>query len=113
MSAAGLAGLRGRGEREEKDNRKEGEGCFGGDDEGAERDEAGLEEPSASSTPIPPGRCFAAVDAANAKAERTLADETRARPERDPINANPAVMESNAGHLLLPARGVPVSLLKY
>jgi len=32
---------------------------------------------------------FAAVDAANAKAERTLADETRARPERDPLVYDP------------------------
>ena len=32
---------------------------------------------------------FAAVDAANARAERTLAGETRARPERDPLIYDP------------------------
>lgn len=91
LSAAGLAGLRGRGEREEeKDNRKEGEGRFGGDDEGAERDEAGLEWPLGIIDTDPQlAAAFAAVDAANAKAEHTLADETRARPERDPLVYDP------------------------
>ena len=32
---------------------------------------------------------FAAVDAANARAERTLAGEIRARPERDPLIYDP------------------------
>jgi hypothetical protein len=90
LSAAGLAGLRGRGEREEeKDNRKEGAGSFGGDD-GAERDETDLEGPLGIIDTDPHlAAAFAAVDAANAKAERTLADETRVRPKRDPLIYDP------------------------
>jgi Protein of unknown function (DUF1612) len=86
LSDAGLAGLRGRGEREEeKGNRNNDEESFGLGNEGAERDEAGLEGPLGILDTDPHlAAAFAAVDAANAKAERTLADETRARPERDP-----------------------------
>ena len=91
LSAAGLAGLRGRGEQEEeKGNRKEGGGSFGVDDEGAERDEPGLEGPLGIIDTDPHlAAAFAAVDAANASAERRLADETRARPERDPLIYDP------------------------
>ncbi len=91
LSAAGLASLRGRGEREEeKGNRTEGAGSFGGNDEDAERAEADLEGPLGIIDNDPHlAAAFAAVDAANAKAERTLADETRARPERDPLVYDP------------------------
>jgi hypothetical protein len=91
LSDAGLAGLRGRGERgEAKGNRKNDEGSFGLGNEGAERDEAGLEGPLGIIDSDPHlAAAFAAVDAANAKAERTLADETRARPERDPLVYDP------------------------
>jgi hypothetical protein len=91
LSAAGLAGLRGRGEgEEEKGNRKKSEGSFGGADEGAEREEAGLEGPLGIIDTDPHlAAAFAAVDAANARAERTLADEARARPERDPLIYDP------------------------
>jgi hypothetical protein len=91
LSAAGLAGLRGRGEREEeKDYRKEGEGSFGGDDGGAERDEADLDGPLGIIDTHPHlTAALAAVDAANAKAERSFVDETRARPERDPLVYDP------------------------
>jgi hypothetical protein len=78
LSDAGLAGLRGRGEREEeKGNRNNDEESFGLGNEGAERDEAGLEGPLGILDTDPHlAAAFAAVDAANAKAERTLADET-------------------------------------
>ena len=90
LSATGLAGLRGRGEQEERGNRKEGEASFGGDDEGAEQNEAGLEAPLGVIDTDPRlAAAFAAVDAANASAERTLAAESRARPERDPLIYDP------------------------
>jgi hypothetical protein len=89
LSAAGLAGLRGRGEREGKGDRKEGEESFEVDED-AEREEVGLEGPlGAINTDPHLAAAFAAVDAANAKAERTLAGETRARPERDPLVYDP------------------------
>ncbi|MCA6111104.1 RHE_PE00001 family protein [Bradyrhizobium cenepequi] len=86
LSATGLAGLRGRGPREEeKGNRKEeGEGF--GADEDVEREGVGLEGPlGAINTDPHLAAAFAAVDAANARAERTLADKIRSRPERDPL----------------------------
>jgi hypothetical protein len=91
LSDAGLGGLRGRGEREEeKGNGKNDKGSFGLGNEGAERDEAGLEGPLGIIDTDPHlAAAFAAVDAANAKAERRLADETRARPERDPLVYDP------------------------
>ena len=91
LSAAGLAALRGRGEREEeKHNRTGGEGGFGGDDESTDRDVVDLEVPlSIIGTDPHLADAFAAIDAANAKAERTLADKTRSRPERDPLVYDP------------------------
>jgi hypothetical protein len=91
LSAAGLPGLRGRGERaEEQGNRKEGGGSFGGDDEGAEKNEAGLDGPLGVIENDPRlAAAFAAVDAANARAERTLAGDGRPRPERDPLVYDP------------------------
>lgn len=90
LSDAGLAGLRGRGEREEeKGSRKNDEGSFGGN-EGAERDEVGPELPRGVIDTDPHlTAAFAAVDAANARAERRLAEETRSRPERDPLIYDP------------------------
>jgi hypothetical protein len=90
LSAAGLAGLRGRGGKgdpeEGKGNRKEASGGVrsGDDDEG--RDAADLDEPPGVIETDPRlAAAFAAVDAANAKAERRLAGESLPRPERDPL----------------------------
>jgi hypothetical protein len=90
LSAAGLTGLRGRGEREEEKGNRKDERGFGGDNEGAERDEVGLDGPLGGIDTDPHlAVAFAAVDAANARAERRLADETRSRPERDPLIYDP------------------------
>ncbi|PPQ16142.1 hypothetical protein CV770_27970 [Bradyrhizobium sp. AC87j1] len=90
LSATGLASLRGRGEREEgTGNRKEGEGVFELDED-AERDEVDLEGPLGAIEADPHlASAFAAVDAANARTERRLADETRFRPERDSLIYDP------------------------
>jgi hypothetical protein len=92
LSAAGLAGLRyrgGQGEWEaERGNRKEGEGSFGDDDQDADQDAANLDPPlGIIDTDLQ--LAVAAVDAANARAERTLAAETGSRPERDPLIYDP------------------------
>jgi uncharacterized protein DUF1612/DNA binding protein with HTH domain len=90
LSAIGLACLRGRGERgEETGNRKEREESFEvGED--AERKEVDLEGPlGAINTDPYLAATFAAVDAANARAERRLAGETRSRPERDSLIYDP------------------------
>ncbi|MBR1231681.1 RHE_PE00001 family protein [Bradyrhizobium sp. AUGA SZCCT0182] len=91
LSDAGLAGLRGQGEREEeKGRRKSDEGSFGGGNEGAEGDEVDLDAPRGVIDTDPHlAAAFAAVDAANARAERRLADETRSRPERAPLIYDP------------------------
>ncbi|MFB6452746.1 RHE_PE00001 family protein [Bradyrhizobium tunisiense] len=90
LSAPGLSNLRGRGEREqETSNRKEGEGVFE-IDEAPEREEVGLELPlGVLETDSHLAAAFDAVDAANARAERRLADETRFRPERDSLIYDP------------------------
>lgn len=90
LSAPGLSNLRGRGEREqETSNRKEGEGVFE-IDEAPEREEVGLELPLGVLETDPHlAAAFDAVDAANARAERRLADETRFRPERDSLIYDP------------------------
>ncbi|WP_035677533.1 RHE_PE00001 family protein, partial [Bradyrhizobium liaoningense] len=90
LSAPGLSSLRGRGEREEeRTNRKEGKGSFELAEDG-ERDEVDLEEPLGAIEADPHlASAFAAVDAANARAERRLADETRFRPERDSLIYDP------------------------
>jgi hypothetical protein len=94
LSPAGLASLRGRGgqaEREEgKGNRKEGEGRFVGEDGGGDQDEADLDGPLGVIATDPHlVAAFAAVDAAIAKADRTLAggtsEQTRSTAERDPL----------------------------
>ena len=85
LSAPGLSSLRGRDEREqEASNRKEGEGGFE-IDEPPEREGVGLEFPLDSHL----AAAFDAVDVANARAERRLADETRFRPERDSLIYDP------------------------
>lgn len=94
LSAAGLAGLRGRGGQgeweAERGNRKEGEGRFGGDDQDADQDAANLDPPlGIIDTDLQLAAAVAAVDAANARAERTLAAETGSRPERDPLIYDP------------------------
>ncbi|MHC4046753.1 RHE_PE00001 family protein [Bradyrhizobium sp. 23AC] len=90
LSATGLARLRGRGEREEeRSNWKAGEGSFEFDEDG-ERDDVDLEEPlGAIEADSHLASAFAAVDAANARTERRLADETRFRPERESLIYDP------------------------
>lgn len=90
LSATGLARLRGRGEQEEKNgNGTHGKGGFGGDNEWANRD-ADLDAPLSVIDSDPDlAAAFAAVDAANAKAERRLADENWSRPERYPLIYDP------------------------
>jgi hypothetical protein len=94
LSPAGLAGLRGRGGqtdgKEGKGNRKEGEGSFGGEDEDGDHDAADLGGPLGIIETDPHlAAAFAAVDAANAKAERTLVDQDHRQPERDPLVYDP------------------------
>jgi len=92
LSVAGLAGLRGRGEQgdreEERGNRNEEE------DEVRDREDEDSEADAPERFRVAPadGRMadiFAAVDAAIAQADRTLAGETTdrrpKRPERDPL----------------------------
>ncbi|MCK1494419.1 DUF1612 and helix-turn-helix domain-containing protein [Bradyrhizobium sp. 180] len=92
LSAGGLAGLRGRegqGDREEEVNDRKGggDGAFEPDDVDGEADQA---EPfRITPTDERLVDVFAAVDAAIAQADRTLAGETNdrrlKRPERDPL----------------------------
>jgi len=93
LSPAGLAGLRGRGgqtDGEGKGNRKEGEGSFGGEDEDGDQAAADLDGPLGVIATDPHlAAAFAAVDAANARAEWTLAGEGRTRPDLDPLVYDP------------------------
>jgi hypothetical protein len=91
LSPAGLDSLRGRSgqaDREEgKGNRKEREGRLVGD---GDQDGLDLDGPLGVIETDPHlAAAFAAVDAANAKAERTLASESRTRSERDPVVYDP------------------------
>jgi hypothetical protein len=92
LSVAGLAGLRGRGEQgdreEERGNRNEEE------DEVRDREDEDSEADAPERFRVAPADdrmadIFAAVDAAIAQADRTLAGETAdrrpKRPERDPL----------------------------
>ncbi|EKS26834.1 RHE_PE00001 family protein [Afipia felis] len=92
LSVAGLAGLRGRGEQgdreEERGNRNEEE------DEVRDREDEDSEADAPERFRVAPADdrmadIFAAVDAAIAQADRTLAGETTdrrpKRPERDPL----------------------------
>ena len=94
LSTAGLAGLRGRagqGDRgqgrvgdENSDRKQEWE--EGGDAADAPLAEAEREAPFAIVETDPQlAAAFAAADAANARAERTLAGASRPLPERDPL----------------------------
>src|ERR1700736_4168360 len=94
LAPAGLPGLRGRGGqtdgKEGKGNRKEGEGSFGGEDEDGDQDAADLDGPLGVIETDPHlAAAFAAVDAANARAEWTLAGEGRTRPDLDPLVYDP------------------------
>jgi hypothetical protein len=94
LSPAGLASLRGRGEKGDREggrgNRKEGKGHVVGDDEDGDQEEADLDAPlDVVETDPHLAAAFAAVDAANARAERTLAGGSRPRPERDPLVYDP------------------------
>lgn len=90
LSVTGLTSLRGRGEREqEKGNRRKAEGSLELDED-VERDEVDLELPLGGLETDPHlAGAFDAVDAANAKAERRLADETWFRPKRDSLIYDP------------------------
>lgn len=98
LSPAGLDSLRGRGGQadgeEGKGNRKEGEGRFVGDDDSEDQDEADVDGPRGVIETDPHlAAAFAAVDAAIAKADRTLAGEAfgqaKRPPERDPLVYDP------------------------
>src|SRR6202048_487689 len=93
LSPAGLAGLRGRGgltDGEGKGNRKEGEGSFGGEDEDGDQAAADLDGPLGVIATDPHlAAAFAAVDAANARAEWTLAGEGPTRPALCPLVYDP------------------------
>ncbi|MGY4408529.1 hypothetical protein ACVWW4_000265 [Bradyrhizobium sp. LB7.1] len=83
LSVSGLADLRGRREREEVEERL-------GLNQDAERDAVGFDGPlGVMNTDLHLAAAFAAVDAANAKAERRLADELRSWPERDSLVYDP------------------------
>lgn len=92
LSAAGLAGLRGRAghvvrEEEVSDRKRGGDGVLEPDDVDGEADEAQPFRVAPTDERL--ADVFAAVDAAIAQADRTLAGETRgqrqAQPERDPL----------------------------
>ena len=94
LSAAGLAGLRGRGGKgdpeEGKGDRKEASDGYHSEDDDEGRDAADFEDAFGIVETDPQlAAAVAAVDAANARAERRLADETRTRPERDPLIYDP------------------------
>ena len=94
LSAAGLAGLRGRGGKgdpeEGKGDGKEASDDYRSEDDDEGRDAADFQDAFGIVETDPRlAAAVAAVDAANARAERTLAAETRARPERDPLIYDP------------------------
>lgn len=89
LSAAGLTSLRGRGGKGKGDGKEASDGYRSEDDDEG-RDAADFQD-AFGIVEIDPrlAAAVAAVDAANARAERTLAAETRARPERDPLIYDP------------------------
>lgn len=94
LSAAGLTGLRGRGGKgapeEGKGDGKEASDGYRSEDDDEGREAADFEDAFGIVETDPRlAAAVAAVDAANARAERTLAAETRARPERDPLIYDP------------------------
>jgi hypothetical protein len=94
LSGAGLAGLRGRGRNGDPEEGK-GAGKEASDGYRSEDDDEGRDATDFQNAfgivEIDPrlAAAVAAVDAANARAERTLAAEIRARPERDPLIYDP------------------------
>ena len=93
-SPAGLDSLRGRSGQGEweagRGNQKEGERGFVGGDDSGDQDEADLDTPlGGTESDQHLAAAFAAVDAANAKAERTLAGGSRTQSERDPLVYDP------------------------
>jgi hypothetical protein len=91
LSVAGLASLRGRGGQGDReagsDDRKEGTGDGDGANDAEDTlDGEDLDQPLVIVETDPRlAAAFAAVDAAIAKSDRTLAGETTRRPERDPL----------------------------
>ncbi|MEO8883061.1 MAG: RHE_PE00001 family protein [Devosia sp.] len=91
LSAAGLASLRGRGRQGDREagrgDRKDGAGDGGGASDAEDTlDGEDLDQPRVILETDPRlAAAFAAVDAAIAKSDRTLASETIRRPERDPL----------------------------
>lgn len=91
LSVSGLASLRGRGGQGDReagsDDRKEGAHDGGSaNDAEATLDGENLDQPLVMIETDPRlAAAFAAVDAAIAKSDRTLAGETTRRPERDPL----------------------------
>ncbi len=91
LSAAGLAGLRGRGGRVPEDDAgdrdEEEDGSLGLDDDGGDADAAEAARTAPADDRM--ADVFAAVDAAIAQADRTLAGEAATQalrtPERDPL----------------------------
>ncbi|WP_354081052.1 RHE_PE00001 family protein [Bradyrhizobium sp. S3.5.5] len=79
LSAAGLGCLRGRGE---KDESEEGWGNWNEEERDSEPDDAHLDPLLETEADPHLAATFAAVDAANAKAERTLATENSSWSER-------------------------------
>jgi len=94
LSASGLASLRGRGGQGDReagsDDRKEGTGDGGGANDAEDTHGEDLDQPLVIIETDPRlAAAFAAVDAANARAERTLAGEGCPRPERDSLVYDP------------------------
>ena len=90
LSATGLASLRGRGGQGDReagsDDRKDGTGDGGGANDAADTHGEDLDQPLVIIETDPRlTAAFAAVDAAIAKSDRTLAGETTGRSERDPL----------------------------
>lgn len=91
LSITGLASLRGRGGQGDREagsgDRENGDGDGGGANDAEDTlDGEGLDQPRVIIETDPRlAAAFAAVDAAIAKSDRTLAGETTRRPERDPL----------------------------
>ncbi|MBR0939230.1 RHE_PE00001 family protein [Bradyrhizobium jicamae] len=94
LSAAGLASLQGRNHNAELDDEEtcleDGERDSMADDVGGEQGSPDVAAPTGilkSDSDL--DMAFAAIDAANAKAERRLASELRSQPERDALIYDP------------------------
>ena len=91
LSPAGLASLRGRGEQTDREERNDGrQEADGVDENGGEESAVDLDGSLGVIETDPHlAAAFAAVDAANAKAERRLAEESGSRPQHDPLVYDP------------------------